>query len=110
MRSGCAKASRATRHRSAHPRAVPCAAQHGALCGTLHTNTTGGPSAAAEPRDQMQAAEACRACKSVRRGVQRAQPASGSSGARTSSSAEEHERFGYVQRSKNGMLVACCLS
>ena len=28
------------------------AAQHGTMCGTLHTNITGGPSAAAEPRDQ----------------------------------------------------------
>jgi len=54
--------------------------------------------------------EACGACGNGQHSTQRAQPTSGSSGARTLSATEERERFGCVQRSKNGMLVACCLS
>lgn len=45
----------------------------------------------------------CDVCESAG-GVQRAQPASGSSGARTLSAPEERERFGCVQRSKKGRL------
>ena len=61
---------------------------------------------------KARAAEACRACESVRRGAQRAQPASGSSGARTLSAAEEARalwvRTAFQKRDAGGMLVRTC--